>query len=317
MKDLAEFLINFILTHPVIVQSGLFAIAACLLIMFIYIIFIHSYRRKIKPGGNRTEKIAFKEINRSNEVDKKGFRRNRRVFVAVISILVMVILTCVILFGWGRIFSVSENPVLSASEFTFGIDVSSYQRRIHWDQVITSHHPIRFVFIRATMGTNAKDSQFSYNWRMAKKYGLIRGAYHYYRPNENSAKQFANFASSVRIEKGDLPPVLDIEDLGSRNSQAVREGVLNWLRLAESRHSMKPILYTNRTFYNKYLRGHVSGYPLWIASYSGKHKLVGIRWTFHQFTSQVRVKGVATLVDGNDFNGTYNELIGLCKKPAP
>lgn len=182
---------------------------------------------------------------------------------------------------------------------------------------MTSHHPIKFVFVRATMGTRAKDVQFRHNWRMTKSHQLLRGAYHYYRPDENSILQFHNYASSVKIVKGDLPPILDIEALGYSSPNAVREGVLNWLRMAEAEYSMKPFLYTNRTFYHKYLRGHVSGYPLWIASYSGKHKLAGINWTFHQFTSKVREKGVSTLVDGNDFRGTYTELQDKCLKAQP
>jgi lysozyme len=35
------------------------------------------------------------------------------------------------------------------------------------------------------------DWQFDENWRGAKKNNLIRGAYHYYRPNENSLEQAA------------------------------------------------------------------------------------------------------------------------------
>ena len=50
-------------------------------------------------------------------------------------------------------------------------------------------------------------------------------------------------------------------------------------------------------------------YPLWIAAYSGKDRLAGIPWTFHQFSDNVRVNGItANRVDGNDFNGSLSEL---------
>ncbi|MEC7405703.1 MAG: GH25 family lysozyme, partial [Bacteroidota bacterium] len=42
----------------------------------------------------------------------------------------------------------------------FGIDVSKYQGEIDWSQVGT-HHPIEFVFTRATMGSNGKDAFFT------------------------------------------------------------------------------------------------------------------------------------------------------------
>jgi lysozyme len=38
----------------------------------------------------------------------------------------------------------------------------------------------------------------------------LRGAYHYYRPNENSLEQAAPLKTVHR--KSDLPPVLDIEN---------------------------------------------------------------------------------------------------------
>ena len=40
---------------------------------------------------------------------------------------------------------------LHGKDYVFGIDVSKYQGKIDWSQVGT-HHPIEFVFIRATMG---------------------------------------------------------------------------------------------------------------------------------------------------------------------
>ncbi len=46
-----------------------------------------------------------------------------------------------------------------------------------------------------------------------KENKIMRGAYHYYRPNENSIEQANLFIKTVKLQKGDLPPVLDIEKL--------------------------------------------------------------------------------------------------------
>jgi len=207
-----------------------------------------------------------------------------------------------------------ENTWLSSSNYVFGMDVSHYQGKINWNKVKKTKHPIKYVFIRSTMGTDGIDSQFKRNWKHTKKHSYIRGAYHYYRPNENSTEQFNLFASAVKLEKGDFPPILDIEQKGNLTSKQLRESVLNWLKLAEKKYKIKPVVYTGRKFYKSYLKGHIKGYPLWIASYSSKHKLNGINWSFHQFSEKVRVKGISHYVDGNDFNGNLKQLQNMCIK---
>jgi lysozyme len=44
-------------------------------------------------------------------------------------------------------------------------------------------------------------------WR--QKQQPYPGAYHYYRPNENSLEQAALFIKTVSLKKGDFTPVLD------------------------------------------------------------------------------------------------------------
>ncbi len=64
------------------------------------------------------------------------------------------------------------------------------------------------------MGADGQDVQFKSNWKNAKANNYLRGAYHYYRPNENSVLQFENFSKMVKLDPGDFPPVLDIEEMG-------------------------------------------------------------------------------------------------------
>lgn len=207
-----------------------------------------------------------------------------------------------------------ENTSISNSEYVFGIDISHYQKEIDWSEVRTTHHPIEFVFMRATMGDDGKDKRFEENWINAKKHGYLRGAYHFYRPNENSTSQFENYASTVKLQTGDMVPILDIEWRGKLAIEDLRKGVLNWLKLAEETYGVKPIVYTSRHYYKNYLKGIIEDYPLWIASYSDKHKLEGIDWTFHQFTEHVIVNGIDGTVDGSDFNGKLSDLKKMCIK---
>ena len=205
-----------------------------------------------------------------------------------------------------------ENTAISNTEHTFGIDISHYQGKINWDKVKTSSHPIEYVFVRATMGKNRKDSKFLENWKNAQKHNYVRGAYHYYRPSENSTKQFNNFKSVVKLETGDFIPILDIEKESIFGRKNLRKGILNWLRLAEEAYGVKPMIYTGLSFYNHILKGYVDNYPIWIAAYSGKHRVKNTDWMFHQFTEKVIVNGIREYVDGNDFNGTLEDLKKMC-----
>lgn len=56
-----------------------------------------------------------------------------------------------------------ENPSISSSKNIFGIDISHYQGRVDWSEMRTSHHPIEYVFIRATMGIDGEDKHFKEN----------------------------------------------------------------------------------------------------------------------------------------------------------
>ena len=236
--------------------------------------------------------------------------------VLIVTVLIVVI-ALLMFFFLGRADTprkTMERKSHRSSSSVFGIDVSHYQGLIKWNHVRNSHHPIKYVFIRATMGVDGKDKQFSHNWRGAKKCNYLRGAYHYYRPTEDGTSQFDNFKRKVKLKPGDLPPVLDIEDLGGLPASHVRKGVLNWLKQAEEHYGVKPIVYTGRTFYQHHLHGYVDDYPLWIASYSGKHMLGGIDWHFHQFTEKVRVTGIQHETDGNDFRGSLDNLSAMCIK---
>ncbi|MDO6760367.1 GH25 family lysozyme [Tamlana sp. 2_MG-2023] len=205
-----------------------------------------------------------------------------------------------------------EHVAHDNSHYLFGIDVSHYQGEIKWHKVKASEHPIEFVFIRSTMGVDGKDTHYHTNWVDAKAHEYIRGAYHYYRPNENSTEQFENFASTVTLVKGDFPPILDIEEPSRFGDKKLREGVLNWLKLAEAKYGIKPVVYTGKHFYDTRLKGYLEGYPLWIAAYSGKSRVSDVEWTFHQFSEEVNVAGIDTAVDGNSFNLTIEDLKRMC-----
>lgn len=193
----------------------------------------------------------------------------------------------------------------------YGIDISHYQKTIDWDNITIegSTKPIDFVFIRATVGRDKKDKLFSKNWNKIRRKDHLRGAYHYYNPNHNSTLQAENFIQSVKLKKGDFPPILDIERLSKiQSKENLILGIKNWLKLVEEHYEVKPIIYTGKCFYQHHLINQgFDNYPLWIASYSSTIS-GGIDWEFWQFSETGKVKGINHSVDLNVFNGTKEAL---------
>lgn len=199
----------------------------------------------------------------------------------------------------------------------YGIDVSEYQGSISWKDVdkIFGEHQIYFTFIRATAGKDYKDKTFERNWQEAADRGFIRGAYHYYRPNENSVKQAENFISNVKLKEGDLPPVLDIERLPSVQSVSnLKKGLRKWLLMVEDHYGVKPIVYSSSAYFSTYLKNEFKDYPVWIANYNRTRKPVAHEWKIWQYSDRGRAKGISGHVDINVFDGSAEELKNLCLK---
>jgi len=202
-----------------------------------------------------------------------------------------------------RIFQVLKRHEMKV----FGFDVSEYQGKIKWEEIktIEDTFQLKFVFIRATAGKDKVDSRFKQNWKVAKENGFVRGAYHYYRPNENSIEQATNFIKTVKLQKGDFPPVLDIENLPKTQSiDSLKVGLKRWLTKVENHYNVKPIIYSGESYYKDFLADEFEGYTFWIANYNFFVEDIKDHWTFWQFTEKGTVSGIQGPVDINIYNGT-------------
>lgn len=195
-----------------------------------------------------------------------------------------------------------------------GIDVSKYQRKINWEKV--RDNDVSFAFIKATEGVKLKDSQFERNWEETQQVGIIRGAYHFYRPNVAPGEQARNFIETVSLQAGDLPPVLDIEVRGRQPLNHLRGDLKEWLVLVERAYGVKPIIYTGYSFYKDYLEGYFDEYPLWIAHYNVKElkmqRTERAQLSFWQHTDKGVIDGIKGPVDCNIFYGSKQEIRKLC-----
>jgi lysozyme len=204
-----------------------------------------------------------------------------------------------------------------------GIDVSYWDSGIDWPKVRATGQ--RYVFIKATEGGFYADPTFDDNWFGAKLAGLLRGAYHFFRCNvdaKKQAKKFIDYVNSVN-DKGELPPVLDLETNDGMTKDKIVASAKTWIDLVEAEFGRKPIIYSGQYFLQDYFSAPGGGpppwakdYPLWLAQYPNQYS-PGMQpflptgwftWTFWQYSDKGQVNGINAAVDMNLFNGTLEEL---------
>ncbi len=195
-----------------------------------------------------------------------------------------------------------------------GIDISHHQGTIDWatlkDEAVIDERPIRFIMIKATEGANKIDENFKDNFYNAREYGFTRGAYHFYGTRSTAKAQAQFFISQVKLEKGDLPPVLDVEHKPSNQTdEEFKESVLEWLRIVENHYGVPPIVYTYYKFKLRYLSDSAfDAYPYWIAHYYVDKVEYEGAWKFWQHTDAGRLPGIKGDVDFNIYNGSFYDL---------
>lgn len=215
-------------------------------------------------------------------------------------------------------------------ERIYGIDISRYQHEkgrkrfsINWkDLRITSlgrlskktihgtvNYPVRFIFIKATEGVTVRNKYFASDYANARKYGYKTGAYHFFSVRTPGRNQAINFLRNSRYNKGDLPPVLDLEPTDAQirqagGVQALFRNVRTWLNAVEKQRGVRPILYISQRFVNKYLPQAPDlqkNYDVWIARY-GEYR-PDVNLVYWQLSPDGRVSGIKTEVDINVYNG--------------
>ncbi len=205
-----------------------------------------------------------------------------------------------------------------------GIDVSHYQAVVDWEAVAGAGE--LFGYCKATEGTGVVDPYLPGNWSGIKQAGMLRGAYHFFHPDQDPTAQANNFIGaltkvngSATLAPGDLPPTLDLEVTGNLAPGDVLAAAATWLGLVAAATGRTPLLYT---FYSFWMTlGNptaLAQYPLWIARYTSAPSpgVIGgwPTWTFWQYSSSGAVNGIGGTVDMDAFQGTaaaLNALAGM------
>lgn len=177
-----------------------------------------------------------------------------------------------------------------------GIDISSYQQNVDFNQVKSSG--IEIVILKASEGKTWQDSTFRDKYNNAKAAGLKVGAYHFLKGNAVQ-DEVDNFLSMVQKLPMDCKYIIDAEtDLGGieANSSQIKA----FYDILTSK-GYDTALYTGEYFYNDNLNDSVKDIPLWVAKYSSNHPNVPsyIGW---QYSDCGNVSGISGNVDMNEFN---------------
>ncbi|MEG4214503.1 GH25 family lysozyme [Microcoleus sp. Pol14C6] len=182
-----------------------------------------------------------------------------------------------------------------------GIDVSDYQPNVNWQAV--ARDGIVFSFVKSTEGATLVSPTFARNWAAMKAAGIQRGAYHFFRPASSVQEQIDLFLKTVKLEVGDLPPVLDMETTGGLSVDQFCDRAAIWLEAVETATLMRPIIYTYPGFWDNLGTKRFADYPLWIAHYTTAEEpwVPGgwKTWTFWQYSDTGTVSGVSGNVDTN------------------
>jgi lysozyme len=197
-----------------------------------------------------------------------------------------------------------------------GIDVSYHQETIAWRRVRQAG--VLFAFIRVADGVSLADPRFASNWAGAKRVGVLRGAYQYFRPEDSAIAQADLLIAAIRRDPGELPPVIDVEADGGQPPAQLAARVRAWVERVRAELRVEPIVYTGPDFWRERAGGaDLAGPPLWLAHYTQGCPAVPspwTRWTFWQHTDRGAVPGVDGPVDLNLFAGDYLALEELARR---
>lgn len=188
-----------------------------------------------------------------------------------------------------------------------GLDVSSWQGTIDWHAVAASGRA--FAFVKATEGTDFTDPFFAGNWQGLRNAGMVRGAYHFARPSQNTPEaEAAHFLAAMDAVGGFQPGdmvALDLEDTDVPAHADLLPWTREWLAAVEAATGVLPLIYSGWWYlepHGLYARPEILRYPLWLAAWGALRPHPPGGWSeiaIWQYTDQESVPGVNGPCDGD------------------
>jgi lysozyme len=203
-----------------------------------------------------------------------------------------------------------------------GIDISHHDGPIDWRQVAAAGTD--FAYVKASEGTDYVDPTYATNRANAEAAGLKVGAFHYAQPDASAGEAAAeadHFVEAAAFRKGELLPMLDLEETNGLSPTALQAWVASFLDRVYQRTGLHAGIYVSPSFWQTYLSDTAliasRGYGvLWIADWTAApspwvpaSNWGGLGWTLWQYDHRASVAGVPGPVDVDHFSGS--DLAGL------
>ncbi|PXY35229.1 hypothetical protein DI005_31670 [Prauserella sp. PE36] len=201
-----------------------------------------------------------------------------------------------------------------------GHDVSGWQGDVDWPAATKAG--AKFVYVKATEGTGFTSDHFKQQYNGSYAAGMIRGAYHFARPDiSTGAKQahyFVDHGGGWTRDGRTLPGALDMEynPYGEACYNRSPKVIVAWIRdfsnAYKARTGRTPVIYTSTSWWKK-CTGNSPAFgrtnPLWLARYAPQIGELPAGWDFQsiwQFSDSGKLPG-----DQNFFNGGPGQLTAL------
>lgn len=251
--------------------------------------------------------LRFRTVNRT---------RFKRSVLATVSLLLPVFSGCGAEEGGGEEHVGSSGEALTAvcgqpsNGPVQGYDISEFQPNFNWNNA--KNNGVAFGYARISYGASHVDATFDANWKNIKAAGLLRGAYQYFLPNDDIAKQAQMVIDKVgKLGPDDLPVQFDMEptsaEQGGLSRAQLAAKMHQWLDLVEAGTGKRPIIYTNAYgWQDRYGSSGFEKYDLWISNYNPSQcPLLNDGWKTWRIWQYSDGNGT---LDHDVFNGTLADL---------
>jgi GH25 family lysozyme M1 (1,4-beta-N-acetylmuramidase) len=205
-----------------------------------------------------------------------------------------------------------------------GVDVASYQPGFDWPAA--AGQGISFAYVKATQGVTYRNPLFAEQYNGAYQAGMIRGAYHYARPDRSGgaaqAEYFVQNGGGWSRDARTLPGALDLENTAGtdfcygRTTTEMRDWVRDFVNRYHDLTGRWAVLYTRTSWWDPCLGqdgSFAANSPLWLAHPGTTPGPIPAGWGTYSFWQ----RGLWNGVDFDTWNGSYEQLRVLaCDGPC-
>ena len=210
---------------------------------------------------------------------------------------------------------------------TAAVDLSSWNGTVDFEEMMDAG--VAHGWIKITEGTTHQNPGYQKKFDDARAAGFTVGAYHFGRADtsyqnprdwKHEADNFLKELGNVGCNRGDLVPVLDLENGMKTDDNHNVDWCLKWLDYVGAETKSTPLVYSARWAWQLFvmkadddLQQELAKYPLWLASYNDgieperKTKLWDT-WAVWQYTGHGALEGIKGRCDLNWIAGEQ-----LCK----